>query len=180
MATELSQGQVAEIVGLTARRLQQLDKAGEGPERNAGGGYPPVALGRWVRDRLLGELGVANDGQAYDYAAERARLTKAQADKTELEVAELRGDLISTPSALAQVEAMVAGMRTKLLALPVKVAAQAGATPAEMVKLQELVRVQVYDVLDEIASDGFQDELRRAVDERTEAGVPGILGIASG
>jgi phage terminase Nu1 subunit (DNA packaging protein) len=164
MPAALSQDQAAEIAGITTRRLQQLDKADEGPDRTASGGYIPAALGKWIRERILADLGVANDGKAYDYEAERARLTKAQADKTELEVAELRGELISTPKALVQIESMVAAMRSKLLSMPTKVAAKLATTPNELVKAQEAVRVEVNEALSEIASDRFQDEIQARID----------------
>jgi len=140
----------------------------------AGNRYDLRDVIAWAVEDALAKVCTGSDGNRYDYAAERARLTKAQADKTELEVAELRGDLISTPDALVQVEAMMMGVRTKLLALPVKVASQVAATPAEMVKLQESIRVQIYEALEELASDAFAAELHRMMDQN--AGGPGADG----
>ncbi len=169
----LTQETAAAIVGRTTRRLQQLDRASEGPKRNADGTYPPAALGEWLRQQIMSELGVANDGAAYDHRAERARLTKAQADKTELEVLVLRADLISTPEALLQVQGMVGAMRAKLLSLPTKVAPLVAKTPADIAAAQEAIRVEVYEALDEIASDRFQDEIQKRID-RIRAGTESV------
>ena len=163
MTETLTQSQAAEVAGLTTRRLQQLDKDGSGPPRMSGGGYFAADLGRWLKDRLLSELGVANDGKAYDYEAERARLTKAQADKTELEVAELRGELVRAPVIGLHWQAMVAAMRAKLLSLPSKVAPQV-AGPDSLSRTQELIQASVHEALAEIAGDGFPDDVRKRLD----------------
>ena len=160
MTETLTQSQAAEVAGLTTRRLQQLDKDGSGPPRMSGGGYFAADLGRWLKDRLLSELGVANDGKAYDYEAERARLTKAQADKTELEVAELRAELVRAPLIEQHWQAMVAAMRAKVVAIPSKVAPQV-AGPDELNRVQELMQAVVFEALAEIAGDAFPDDVRK-------------------
>jgi hypothetical protein len=88
----------------------------------AGNRYDLREVIAWAVEDALAKVCKGSDGNRYHYAAERARLTKAQADKTELEVAELRGDLISTPSALAQVEAIV----TNAMLVGIDVAENAG------------------------------------------------------
>ena len=117
-----------------------------------------------LEDMVAWRIDRAESTSSLDTA--RIRLTKAQADKTELEVAELRGDLISTPKALIQVEAMVGAMRAKLLSLPVKAAAKVAKTPADLAAAQEAIRTEVYEALDEIASDRFQDEIQKRIDRR--------------
>ena len=96
MAT-LDQAMAAELIGITTRRLQQLDKAEEGPPRDARGRYPADKMGAWLRSRVAAELGVSDDGQVYDLTNEKARLAKEQADGTALKNAELRGELVRLP-----------------------------------------------------------------------------------
>lgn len=158
----LTQAQAAEVVGLTTRRLRQLDDDGAGPPRLAGGDYAAADLGKWVRERLLRELGVAHDGKAYDYEAERARLTKAQADKTELEVAELRAELVRVPLVETHWQAMIAAMRARLVGLPSKIAPQV-AGPDDLTRVQDMIQAGVYEALAEIAGDAFPDDVRRRI-----------------
>lgn len=165
----LNQGQVASLCGLTTRRLRQFDEESAGPGRNADGSYDEAAVGLWLRARIAEEHGVANDGQAYDYNAERARLTKAQADKTELEVRELRAELVRLPIIEQHWQGMVAGMRGKLLSLPSRIAAQV-AGPDRLQEVQEKAQTLVYEALTEIADDAVPNEVRvRAAREAEQA-----------
>jgi phage terminase Nu1 subunit (DNA packaging protein) len=155
----LTQAQAAEIVGLTARRLRQLQDEGTGPAHTAGGQYDPKEVGRWYRQRLLSEMGVANDGQAYDYEAERARLTKAQADKTELEAAELAGSLVRVDEVEAEWSRMLGSMRSRLLSLPSK------AGPRVRVALNDeeaaaLIEAEILEALQELSTDGIPPTTR--------------------
>jgi phage terminase Nu1 subunit (DNA packaging protein) len=174
MALSLRQEIAAALQGVTSRRLRQMDHEPTPPPRAEDGTYPVKAFGEWMRTRAVESFGVSNDGRVYDYSAERARLTKAQADKTELEVAELRGELISTPKALIQVEAMVAAMRAKLLSLPTKVAAKIATTPEAMGEAQEAIRAEIYEALEEIASDRFQEEIQGRIAVLEQSTVMGI------
>ena len=174
MTETLTQSQAAEVAGLTTRRLQQLDKDGSGPPRMSGGGYFAADLGRWLKDRLLSELGVANDGKADDYEAERARLTKAQADKTELEVAELRAELVRAPVLEHHWQNMVAAARAKLLSLPSKLAPQI-AGPDQLTRVQDMLHAGVFEALAELAGDAFPDNIRVRVDKA--ASQPHDLGM---
>ena len=159
MTQALTQQQAAVLAGLTTRRLQQLDKAGEGPPRKAGGGYPLAEMRNWIRDRILAELGVANDGQAYDYNAERARLTKAQADKTELEVAELRGSVLHVETVVSHWQDTVVKVRSTLLALPTRLAT-AVAAPDKLQAAHDMAQSIIYDALTELAGDGVPNEAK--------------------
>lgn len=150
----LTQDQAAEVVGLTARRLRQLDDAGEGPGRTAGGQYEARELGRWFKHRLLSELGVTGDGQVYDYDAERARLTKAQADKVELEAAELSGEMVRVDDVAAEWARMFGAMRARLLSLPTKSA------PRSRVAINDeeaaaVIEAEVLEALQELSDDGL-------------------------
>ena len=159
MTQALTQQQAAVLAGLTTRRLQQLDKAGEGPARKANGSYPLAEMRTWIRDRILAEIGVANDGEAYDYNAERGRLTKAQADKTELEVAELQGSLIRVQAVIQHWQTKIAGVRAKLLTLPSKLAATV-APPDRLAIAQDQAQALVYDALADLAGDGIPADVR--------------------
>ena len=80
---------IARFLNLTERRVQQLARDGIIPKAEKG----KYDLVRCVQNyvRYLQERAYGNGDTAHDTHHERARLIKAQADKTELEVAEMRG-----------------------------------------------------------------------------------------
>lgn len=110
-------------------------------------------MARWRIDRAA-----ADNGNELD--RERTRLTKAQADKTELEVAELRAELVRAPLIEQHWQAMVAAMRAKVVAIPSKVAPQV-AGPDDLNRVQELMQAVVFEALAEIAGDAFPDDVRK-------------------
>ena len=167
--SSVDQATAAALAGVTTRRLQQLDKAGDGPPRATSGRYPAEELGQWLRQRIASTFGVANDGKAYDYEAERARLTKAQADKTELEARELNGELVRVEE-VSMLWAQSAGaMRARLLSLPSKVAPRARAAVSDE-EAAALVEIEVLEALQELSDDGVPQSAR-ARRERAAAGV---------
>lgn len=117
--------QAAAILGITTRRLQQIDHESDKPDRNPDGKYDCRKLGEYHERRTLKGIGVTDDGVIYDYDKERARLTKAQADKTELEVDVLRGKLIPSELVEAVWSGMTTAARSRLLAMPYRLAQSA-------------------------------------------------------
>ena len=89
-----------------------------------------------------------------DIAEQKTRLTKAQADKAELEVSELEGKLI--PATLGQEtwQDFVANVRAKLLGLPSKLAHQVIAAE-DYAEAEKLLKKEVYEALNELAEDGI-------------------------
>ena len=134
-------------------------------QRDAQGRITKVDLAdmaRWRIDRA------AADSGGSDLDRERTRLTKAQADKTELEVAELRAELVRTPLIEQHWQGMVAAMRAKVVAIPSKVAPQV-ASPEDLNRVQELMQAVVFEALAEIAGDAFPDEVRKRLTLATDA-----------
>lgn len=165
----LNQDEAAAIYGKTSRRLRQLEASEDPPPRNPDGSYPLKEFGMWLRRRFMEETGVANDGKMYDLGAERARLTKNQADKAELEVEELRGDLVRSSVIQFHWQAMVAALRSRLLGLPTTVATHI-ATPDKLQETQDLARTIVHEALNEIAGDAFPDEIRKRMERAARGG----------
>jgi hypothetical protein len=83
---------------------------------------------------------------------ERTRLTKAQADRAELELQEKEADLISTDTIKTIWSDYVANVRSKLLALPSKLGhlTQAAETYAEA---EAIIKTEVYECLEELSED---------------------------
>ena len=88
---------ISKLLDLTPRRVQHLANEGVIP-RAEKGRYElvPAVQGyiRYLRERTIGKDGVVIP----DIAAERARLTREQADKMAMENATSRGELISVIS----------------------------------------------------------------------------------
>lgn len=112
------------------------------------------AMVQWRIDR-------AGDGGELD--RERTRLTKAQADKTELEVSELRAQLVRAPVIELHWQALIGAMRAKLLSIPSKVAPQVVGTD-NLARAQDLLQAGVFEALAEIAGDAFPNDVRKRLD----------------
>ena len=81
----LSTAQAAELAGVSTRRMYQIAKEADAPDKTKSGQYPAVEYGKWLRQRYKSELGIQDDGTLLNLEQERARLAAAQADKTEME-----------------------------------------------------------------------------------------------
>lgn len=113
-------GTIAKLFMLTERRVQQLVQLGIIP-KNEHGRYElvPVVQGyvRYLQERSLGRTGAPED-----YHQEKARLVKLQADKAQLEVEELAGQLLRADDVKREWEEMLGDMKGRLLGLPSKAA----------------------------------------------------------
>lgn len=87
-------------------------------------------------------------GGQLNLEAERARMVSAQANRTELEVEVLRGDLLSADLVAERWGAQISAFRARLVAAPAALAPQV--VGAEMPAAQELIRDALYQALDEL------------------------------
>ena len=117
MATQKA---LADHLDLTATRIKQLEAQGvfERQGRSYNLDACRVAYLRWLRSRVPG------GGASKDLNAERARLTAAQAEKTEIDLAERRGELLPVDSVASLWTRVLTDTKTKLLSLPSKLAPQ--------------------------------------------------------
>lgn len=91
-----------------------------------------------------------------DLEGEKIRLTRAQADKTELEVEKLRGVLVASSDVERVWTGMIAAARAKLLALPTKAAPQVLALDGRPAVEAFLARI-VHEALAELADYRYDD-----------------------
>jgi phage terminase Nu1 subunit (DNA packaging protein) len=157
-------GTIAKLLNISQRRVQQLAAEGVIP-RAERGKFPLVESIRgyikYLQDRAVG-----NDSAPLDIHADRARLTRAQADKIELELDELRGSLIRVPIVENHWQGMVASMRARLLSIPSKCAGQI-AEPAKAQAAQDVLQTHIYDALNEIAGDPIPRAFRDRIAAQT-------------
>jgi phage terminase Nu1 subunit (DNA packaging protein) len=102
--------------------------------------------------RYLRSLSKGKNTSSGDLNDERTRLTKAQADRAELELQEKEGELISTDLIKTIWSDYVANVRSKLLALPSKLGhlTQAAETYAEA---EAIIKESIYECLEELSND---------------------------
>ncbi|WP_319825849.1 terminase small subunit, Nu1 [Thalassovita sp.] len=141
-------GVIAKLLDLSERRVQQLSREGVIPKATRGQ-YDLIGSVRGYV-RYLREQAVRTQAGAPDYAVERARLIRARADLSEMEAEARRGALIAADDIEAAWIAVLALLRTRLLALPDRLApvvhAQEG--PAGV---REVIREAIREALEEMA-----------------------------
>lgn len=106
---------VADYLGLTARRVQQLEKS-RGNLRWARGLYDLQGFVRSYCDYLR-----ADDRSSA--SSERTRLLAAQAEKTEIEVDEKKGELVSAAAVRAEQFGLMRILRNNLQSMPDRITA---------------------------------------------------------
>lgn len=148
----------AAIVGLSARHMLRLHSEPDPPPW-LGNGYHCEQFGKWLRRRWMREAGVTDSGQVYDYETERARLTKAQADKTELEARELRGEMVMAEHVIESWSRMLGAVRARLLSLPSKVGPRARAAAGDE-EAARVIEAEVLEALEELSGDGLPERTR--------------------
>ena len=154
--------EVAEHLDLTSVRIHDLFNENVLMRSGKSGGQDKddcrVRYIRYLRGLARGKN--TNSG---DLNEERTRLTKAQADRAELELQEKEGDLISSDVIKTIWSDYVSNVRSKLLALPSKLGhlTQAAETYAEA---EGIIKEAVYECLEELS----EDATAQASLERTE------------
>lgn len=145
-------GTISKLLDLSERRVQQLSREGIIPKAERGRyELVPAVQGyiRYLRDRSL-EVGVVSIDVA------RQRKTAAEAELAEIELAKARADVVGIEDVAKQWDTILTGVRTRLLAMPTKVAPMvAPETDQSLVK--EVIEDAVHTALGELAA-GLSDD----------------------
>jgi phage terminase Nu1 subunit (DNA packaging protein) len=155
---------IAKLLDLSERRVQQLSREGVIPKATRGQ-YDLVGSVRGYVRYLRDQAAKAQAG-APDYASERARFIRARADLAEMEAAEKRGAVIPAADVEAAWIAVLARLRTRLLALPDRLAplVHAEVSPAGV---RDTLRGALREALEELAESDVRPE--RDNDDTAEA-----------
>ena len=149
-----TQKELAEHLDLSTKTISELIKKGVLPAKK---GRSPLNIDtcRLAYISYLRKLSHFHKktGGA-DIAEEKTRLTKAQADKAELEVSELEGKLIPAPLVQDTWTDFVANVRAKLLGIPSRLAHQMIATE-NYAEAEKILKDCIYDALNELADNGI-------------------------
>ena len=163
---------ISKFLNLTERRVQQLARDGIIPKAEKGKYDLVRSVQRYVQylqDRAYGSTDAPRDTHH-----ERARLIKAQADKTELEVAALRNQLIPIDRIEHDWMQQVSSCRMRLLAIPTKCAFQIAALK-EPAEIERFLKAAIYEALTELAHDDALPE----PEEESPAGLDATAGTDS-
>lgn len=103
-----------------------------------------------------------------DITEEKTRLTKAQADRAELDVSVMEGKLIPTETVIETWTNYVSNCRGRLLTLPNKVA-HLVITVKEFADAEKIIKECVNESLEELANDPIPQEYRENTKYDTES-----------
>ncbi len=146
-----TQAQCAKHLFVSERTFRKYIKAGAIKTVTKNNGY---RLGD-VREQYLTYLrnkvsGQSSDGDGSTLDKERTRRAKSLADKAEIEVAEMRNQLVPVDQVENAMMVMVSAMKTRLLAIPTTTAPLLGTS--NIAATEKIIREQVCEALQELAS----------------------------
>lgn len=169
---------IARLLNITERRLQQLAKEGVVPKAGRGR-YPLAACVTGYVKYLQERVAEQAAPDALELNAQRARLAKEQADKTALENAVLRGELIRRDHMVEVVGRAVTAFRARLLAACASLAPRVN--PAKPAYARDLIEREITEALAEFAGFDPGPELgERAPDVDGAGGDPPAATAADG
>ena len=106
---------------------------------------------------LMGYRDLRDENPVLSLSRERTRLAAAQADRTELEVKQMRGELIPMHAILETWEPIASAVRTKVLGIPTKLkTAISKLTSHDLAKIKTIVR----STLEDLANGGIPKGVR--------------------
>jgi len=149
--------ELAKALGVSTRTIERYRSDGKIPPKKHGKGTP-------LYQSIQHYIGILKSGEVNELEEEKIRLTRAQADDKELDVAQKRGLLIPRDAVIEAWSGQKANMRAKLLNIPTKLAPLiVGENSIDVIKdkTQELI----YEALEELANDGLPKEYRDRIAE---------------
>lgn len=146
---------IARLLNITVRRLYQLVQEGVVPAPVNG----LFSLVGCVRG-YIGMLQDRSGREVETYQRERTRIAKANADKKELDLQRVRGELISRQSVELHWAGMLAALRTRLLGLPTKLAPVLPVKPQQRSGVQQTIRREVHELLEDLAGGALEHAVR--------------------
>ncbi len=166
---------IAKLLDLSERRVQQLSREGVIPKATRGQ-YDLVGSVRGYV-RYLRDQAVSAQAGAPDYAVERARYIRARADLVEMEANQRRGALIAADDIEAAWIKVLALLRTRVLALPDRLAPQVHSV-SSLAETRNLLSANLREALEDLANNDVQPDIEDSghtgpeADSETGAGNP--------
>lgn len=140
--------QLAEILNLSPRRVQQLAEEGVLVKSSRGKYKAVESIQNFIRQLSKEQSSKAS---GVDYFDERALHEKAKREKAQLELAVMKGELHRSEDVEFVMNDMIAAFRSRILAIPSKLAPQlAGKTDIPMI--QQLLSLETNEALTELSN----------------------------
>lgn len=151
---EYTQAMLAELVGYSTRRLQQIDKTLDNEDKlfvykKKGGLDPKIFIENWVKYQIDQQL---DDENKPKLALEqvKAEHEKLKMEKTSIEIRRIKGELLEASDVLQIWSEIIIALRNNLLNLGSTLAPRLSSeTRAE--KIKGLIDAEIRDRLNEIA-----------------------------
>jgi len=155
---------MTEIMDCTPQMLTALKKEDILVQPKYGSYDLVVSLRNYLK-KLKNKASAQTVEGVLDFHEEKARLTKMQADKAEMEVMEMSGELVRVEDVLSDWQSILMDCKGKLLAIPSKVATLV-ADMDDPAEAQQLVDEHIREALEELADYEFIRQRQRDPDER--------------
>lgn len=155
---------LAKLLNLTVQQVYNLANSGTIPKPPAGEPWNLTQCGHAYIKYLQGRAG----GEKRDFAAERTRKTRLEADILELEKAQLEGQLIPVDEVQSAWGRLAAAFRARMLALPTKTAPLVVAAES-FIAAEKILTDAIHDALNELSGP----ELARRAAGQFDAGDDG-------
>lgn len=165
---------VADLFGMTPRRIQQLTKEGILPAKKKGNSnqYQLITTVRqyirYLTDKASGrEVTTVKEQRAEERRLEaEADLKRSKADITALQLKELEGNMHRSEDVEAVMTDLVFTIRSMMIALPGRLAVDV-ANASTAAEASDLIRSETYKILEELANYRYDpDVYARRVRER--------------
>lgn len=168
--TEVNTTELATVLGVTARRVQQLAQDGTIETHRRGYFILCDAVQRYI---AFAAKGSGNRDQERAKLDAEVRLKEAKADEAELELAEVRGQMHRAEDVEAMTADLIFAVRGALMALPGRLAVDVSATTAA--EASAIIRREVRAVMQELSEhrydpERYRERVRARRDWKTGAG----------
>ena len=164
---------ISDLLRIAPRQIQQLAQDGIIPRDGRGRYQLKAAINGYVghlQKRTTGRPSSRPVGsEVLDYHAEKARLTKLQADKAQVELDERKGQLVEVDAISAEWARVVTDCKNRLLSIPTKAAPIVAplSTPSEVMQvIEDLIREALEELADYAGADeGTKTDSKRRIDD---------------
>jgi phage terminase Nu1 subunit (DNA packaging protein) len=138
---------LAQLFGLTERRVQQMAKDGIIPKAEHGE-YPLLAAVKGYV-AFLQEVSRHKGNDNEELIKNRIRLEKSRADIAELDFSLRIGELLIADDVKDEIIVMISNFRSRILSIPAAIGAQG--TGLQRAALEELAQKLIYEALHELS-----------------------------
>jgi hypothetical protein len=144
--------QVARVLNLTPRRVQQLVKV-EGMPKVTRGEYDLVKCVHWYIATLTRRMEEARRGSSETESQARARYIAAIADLKQMDVQERKGEVVRIEATMNVISPILQSIRSIILSMPRRISVLVSPTElGERLQIESMVDAYVRNMLEEIST----------------------------